>query len=90
MTCRTCRLLKVAPDQAGRIIPRKHKAYLCAEAESIALPRLPDSVTKSYGFKWPPSSRWMSPEDGEDCPCWVERTKPKRRLSGSHDHPVER
>jgi hypothetical protein len=75
MTCRTCLLLKVAPDKSGRIVPRKNKVYRCSAAENPPMPRLPASVTGEYGFRWPPSSRWMGADDGVDCPGWVERTK---------------
>lgn len=71
MTCRTCKHLKVEPDAAGRIIPRKGKAYECNV--EIPCPTVPESVTKSLQWKWPPAKKWMEPRDGENCPTYAKR-----------------
>jgi hypothetical protein len=70
MTCRNCTFLRVPPDKDGRRRPRKDKAYTCTIDAPV--PVLPTSITKSYGFRWPPSRDYMTPDDGERCPCWVE------------------
>jgi hypothetical protein len=69
MSCRTCKWLRVAPDKAGRRIPRKDKCYFC-EAP-LPEPALPLSVTTYHGWRWPPPRNFMSPDDGEDCPVFT-------------------
>jgi len=73
MTCRTCKHLKVQPDAAGRIVPRKANAYRCGAMEEVPPPVLPHSVTRGRDFRWPPHSRYMTPDEGEGCPLFTKR-----------------
>ncbi len=71
--CKTCRFLAVHPDAQGRVVVRAaNAAYECAAV--VPLPALPDSVTMSYGFRWPMSRRYMRCEEGTLCPTWEPRT----------------
>lgn len=70
--CRTCRFLDVPPDKLGRIKPRADKTYRCL-ATQPELPPLPLSITQSYGFHWPPSRSYVSPDQDTECPVWEER-----------------
>lgn len=72
MTCKTCAYLAVEPDKAGRIVVRAGNAYEC-NAPEPDLPTLPYSITKAYGFRWPPSRAYVTGTDGEDCPVWQAR-----------------
>lgn len=74
--CRTCQHLDVKPDAAGRIVVRKLNVYDC-KAPLPDMPALPTSVLGA-GFRWPPSRRWMSGDDGTDCRAWQKRTGGKR------------
>jgi hypothetical protein len=68
MTCKKCRFLDVAPDALGRRKPRRDKMYRCTAP--VEEPSLPQSVTKAYGYKWPPSRKFMGPDDGDGCPSF--------------------
>ncbi len=72
MTCRTCKFLDAPADSRGRVIPRAAMAYRCLY-QVPADHGLPHSVTGSYNFRWPPSKRSMSPDDGEGCPQHASR-----------------
>ena len=67
MTCRDCKHLIVPGNKLGQRRPRKGFTYNC-EAP-IPMPKLPDSVRLSYGFKWPPNASYMEPDAGANCPC---------------------
>jgi hypothetical protein len=56
----------VKPDAKGRYVARKHNVYPCTVY--ITQPKLPASMTKSYGFKWPLGRSRMQPDEGRDCP----------------------
>ncbi len=70
-TCKTCRLLVVPLDKAGRRVVRKDRMYCCA----APLPEvnLPLNITKHFSFNWPPR-RTMVEGTWENCPCWEERS----------------
>lgn len=70
MTCKTCKFLDV-PEENGKIKPRANKSYKCLV--EIPLPILPASITGAYDFRWPPGRKFMSPDEGKDCPCYQER-----------------
>jgi hypothetical protein len=72
MSCRQCRYLDVPPDKLGRVTARKDKAYRCTV--ELPPPLVPVSVSKSYGWRWPPSRSAMSANDGEGCPFYDART----------------
>lgn len=69
MTCRDCRYLDVALNAAGRRVPRKGNAYPCTAP--VVPPPLPVSITKAYGWQWPPARRHMEPNEGQDCPTFA-------------------
>jgi hypothetical protein len=75
MTCKTCKWLRVQPDARGRIVVRKGSVHPCeAPTPDVSLPA---SITKHYGWRWPPVTRsWMGPEEGEGCPAHQKREKP--------------
>ena len=73
MTCRTCKFLGVAPNRAGKRVPRSDKIYRCLV--DVPVPIVPASVTGYYNWKWPPTKSAMVPDDGADCPLW-EAFKP--------------
>lgn len=73
MACRTCKHLNVPFNKAGRRIVRKEKYYPCTV--EVIKPLLPDSITKSYDFRWPPSRSYISGDSGENCPKY-ETLKP--------------
>lgn len=72
-SCRTCRYLDVPLDKLGRRIVRRDQGYRCIFGP-LERPAWPDSVTESYGFRWPGNEqrgrRRMVGDDGENCPCW--------------------
>ena len=70
--CKTCKHLRVAPDARGRIVVRKDNAYPCDVPLPVVL--LPDSVTSSYRFRWPPARFYMAGDKGTLCPTWEPRT----------------
>lgn len=71
--CRTCVHLDVNPNAAGKRVPLRTHCYAC----TAPLPdiKLPESVTVSYGFLWPPSRCYMTPDRGTECPTWEPRPK---------------
>jgi len=71
MTCRTCRYLKVAPNAAGKIIPRKGKAYFCSFPKPDLTGLLPASM-KIYPHSIHAS--YMEPDDGATCQKHEPRT----------------
>jgi hypothetical protein len=70
-SCKTCRFLAVHPDARGRIVVRAKNAYECRAI--VPMPPLPDSVTRSHGFRWPIDRRYMGGDDGTLCPTWEVR-----------------
>jgi hypothetical protein len=72
-SCRTCAFLLVPENGAGRRVPRKQNCYPCTY--EIQPHALPDSVVRSYGFKWPPPKTWMPPDGGTGCVCYKEFAK---------------
>lgn len=73
MSCKTCKWLEVEPNKAGKRVVRKDRVYQCGVP--IERPRLPTSVLKAYGFRWPPSKTWLpSGLRDEVCLLWKERT----------------
>ena len=70
-SCKTCRFLAVHPDARGRIVVRAKNAYECRAI--VPMPMLPDSVTRSYGFKWPMPRSYMTGDSGTLCPTWELR-----------------
>lgn len=73
MTCRNCQFLGVTPNAAGKRVVRKGYAYPCTVP--VEMPPLPDSITKAYGFHWPPSRSHVEPDDGANCPTFQEIAK---------------
>lgn len=77
--CKTCEFLAVRPDKAGRIVVRSSLVYQCA----FPLPEepvLPECITRNCGYPgWERllHRRWMTGDDGTDCPCWEARKKAK-------------
>ena len=66
--CKSCKHLKVALDRNGRRVVRKHYTYECDAP--IPQVTLPESVTRSWGFIWPPDKQRMDGESGEHCPAY--------------------
>jgi hypothetical protein len=69
-SCRSCRFLRVAPNKAGKRVPRAGNSYCCMYEPQR--PLLPDAMTATYGFKWPPTKTFMEPHQGTSCPCYAE------------------
>jgi hypothetical protein len=71
--CKNCGWLNVPPLNNGKIRVYGHDSYKC----TVPIPeiKLPHSVTKAYGFSWPPRKTFMQGDEGEGCPCHVERIK---------------
>lgn len=67
-----CAHAEIKPDARGRIIIRANKAFRCLTPEPD-LPTLPASITKAYGFKWPPPRNYVMKDDCAECPCWTPR-----------------
>lgn len=67
-SCKTCQYLVVPVNALGRRVVRKDRGYECIVP--IPMPPLPDSVTSSYVFKWPPVTKFMIGSDGTHCPAW--------------------
>jgi len=69
-SCATCAWLEVPPDKDGKQRIRKSVGYRCG-CPVPALPALPDSITKHYGYRWPPTFRsWVLAEGGKSCPAF--------------------
>lgn len=68
--CRNCHFMKV--PEGERIY--RDRMYECTYLID-PLPKLPDSVTKRYGFNETRllEKRRMQPEDGSECPTFVRR-----------------
>jgi len=78
MSCRTCAYLEVPPNKAGKIMPRHDRAYPCrGPIPDLASLKLPDSVTRAYGFRWPLARGYSEPDDGENCPTYSPRPTQK-------------
>ena len=69
--CKTCKHLKVEPDKSGRRVVRAANAYICTFRPPM--PLMPDSITKAYGFHWPPDHRFMQGNEGRECQTWEPR-----------------
>lgn len=71
MMRKPCKFADVKPDIRGRIVMRKDHTYKC----TVPLPdiALPTSVTRAYGFRWPPHRTNVDREQCEECPCWTAR-----------------
>lgn len=70
--CKTCKHLNVEPDANGRRVVRQNCVYRCGFIPPM--PPLPDSITRCYGFNWPPTSpRYMTGAEGKTCPTWEAR-----------------
>lgn len=72
--CKTCKWYGVTPDARGRIVVRKHSVWPCKAPEPEP-PRVPSSMMKAYGWKWPPPRSYMQGSEGTDCPTYVYRQK---------------
>lgn len=72
--CKTCKFYGVQPDARGRIVVRKGWLWPC-KAPEPELPRLPSSILKAYGWKWPPQRSYMRGCDGTDCAAYAYREK---------------
>lgn len=70
-SCKTCKFLNVRPDALGRIVVRAANTYQCTAP--LPMPPLPESVTKAWGFEWPPRKRNVTGKDGQQCPTWEKR-----------------
>lgn len=67
-----CKFANVPPDKAGRLTMRKDHRYPC-RAPDPPQPDIPASMSKSYGFRWPPHRQLIGKEECADCPCWTPR-----------------
>lgn len=72
MARKPCAHANITPDKLGRVIMRKDAAYKCRyPVPDIVLPL---SITRSYGFNWPPIKNPPAFKDMcEACPCWTPR-----------------
>lgn len=68
---KACKHLAVQPRKDGKIVARKDSTYECAVG--IQTPILPNSVTKSHWFRWPPSKSYVSVDDCAGCPFYEAR-----------------
>lgn len=68
-----CTHAHITPGKNGKIVMRKYSVYPCL-IPAPELPVLPASITKAYGFNWPPHRSYVSKEDCEQCPCWASRS----------------
>ena len=73
--CKTCKWFGVQPDSRGRIVVRRNAVWPC-KAPEPEQPRIPSSMTKAHGWRWPPSRSYMQGSDGADCPTYAHRDKP--------------
>lgn len=69
--CKTCAFWDF---QGKRVV--KLQAARCTAPEPD-LPQFPESITKYYGFRWPPGRTYTSGEDGVKCPVWSPKPKVK-------------
>lgn len=70
--CGTCKWLRVAPDKAGRRIPRKGKSYLCEF--QVEWPLLPVSI-RAFAIAKLPTPGFVESDDGILCPVWEAHKK---------------
>ncbi len=70
-----CEFADITPDARGRVVMRAHAVWRCKWPEP-ELPRLPASVTRAYGFSWPPTRAWVGRDECAGCPCWQARPAP--------------
>ena len=70
-SCKTCLFLGVHPDANGRIVVRAKNAYECLVV--VQQPALPESMTRAYGYRWPPAKSYMTGDSGRECPTWEQR-----------------
>ena len=75
-SCKSCRFLGVHPDARGRINVRARNVYECLV--QVPEPVLPESMTRAYGFRWPPAKSYMTGDSGRECPTWEQRASLKR------------
>ena len=69
--CRYCKYLVPGEDKNAKRLVTKDKPYKCNAP--LPLMVLPDSITRSYGWREPESYRRMvTPDDGKHCPLWQE------------------
>ncbi len=76
--CKTCKWYDAMPDASGRIVVRKGAVWPC-KAPEPEQPRIPSSMLKAYGWKWPPPRSYMQGSEGTDCPTYACRQKPNVR-----------
>ncbi|TGT90883.1 MULTISPECIES: hypothetical protein [unclassified Mesorhizobium] len=67
-----CQYAEIQPNRAGKIVMRADAVWPCS-APLPDLPALPVSITKSYGYNWPPRRTYVDRDDCADCPCWTPR-----------------
>jgi len=70
-SCKSCRFLRVHPDARGRITVRADRVYECLV--QVPQPALPDSMTRAFGYRWPPAKSYMRGDDGRECPTWEKK-----------------
>lgn len=71
-SCRSCVHYKV-PE--GRRVMKNNVFPCAAPVPTLAEMKLPDSVAHAYGFRWPPSPSYMSPDSGASCPAYAKKEK---------------
>lgn len=72
-SCKTCKWLDVPPDELGKVEVKEDCFYSCSFPDPM-LPKLPDSITKSYDWRWPVRKArraHMEGKDGENCPTYA-------------------
>lgn len=69
MTRKACKFANIIPNANGTKVLRKDKSFHCLYPQP-ELPLLPASITKGYGFKWPPTRSSAFADICETCPCW--------------------
>ncbi|MGX7874414.1 hypothetical protein ACVDG5_018130 [Mesorhizobium sp. ORM6] len=67
-----CQYAEIQPNRAGKIVMRANAVWPCT-APLADLPPLPASITKSYGYNWPPRRAYVDRDDCAECPCWTAR-----------------
>lgn len=74
--CKTCDFIVLPKNAKGHGVCRGGHMYPCT-CPLPEMPMLPISVTDAWnsGFQWPPKRRFVTGDDGEQCPVYVARAK---------------
>lgn len=69
MAYKKCNHMEAHPDKDGKVRVREDKLYRClAPVPSVEELMLPASVTRAYGFTWPPTKTYVDKSICEQCP----------------------